>query len=54
MEDEAAVVDKYAKEKLNMMAHMDIKDDDRNYFPVHSQSPLSRKFYKAHNEDKDV
>merc|ERR1712155_257996 len=54
MEDKAAVVDKYEREKLNMTADVNIKDDDRNYFPVHSQSPLSKKFYKSHNEDKDV
>ena len=54
MEDKAAVVDKYAREKLDTMADVNIKDDDRNYFPVHSQSPLSKKFYKAHNKDKDV
>ena len=54
MEDKAAVVGKYAKEKLDMTADVNIKDDDRNYFPVHSQSPLSRKFCKACNEGKDV
>ena len=54
MEDKAAVVDKYAREKLDMTADVNIKDDDRNYFPVHSQSPLSRKFCKACNKDKDV
>ena len=54
MEDKAAVVDKYAREKLDMTADVNIKDDDRNYFPVHPQSPLSRKFCEACNEDEDV
>ena len=54
MEDKAAVVDKYAREKLDMTADVNIKDDDRNYFPVHPQSPLSRKFCEACNKDKDV
>ena len=35
MGDKAAVVDKYAREKLDMTADVDIKDDDRDYFPVH-------------------
>jgi len=35
MEDKAIVVDKYAREKLDMVADIDIKDDDRKYFPVH-------------------
>ena len=47
MEDKAAVVDKYAREKLDMTADVNIKDDDRNYFPVHSQYSLSRIFCKA-------
>ena len=54
MEDKAAVVDKYAREKLDMTADVNIKDNDRNYFPVHPQSPLSRKFCEACNEDEDV
>jgi hypothetical protein len=35
MEDKAIVVDKYSREKLDMVADIDIKDDDRDYFPVH-------------------
>ena len=46
LEDKAAVVDKYAREKLNMTANVNIKDDDRNYFPVHTQSPLSKRYVK--------
>ena len=30
MEEKAIVVDKYAREKLDMVANIDIKDDDRN------------------------
>ena len=54
LEDKAAVVDKYAREKLDMTADVNIKDDDRNYFPVHTQSPLSKKFCEVCNEDEDV
>ena len=54
MEDKAIVVDKYAKEKLDMVADIDIKDDDRNYFPVHPESPLSRKFCEVTNEAEDA
>ncbi len=44
MKDKAIVVDKNAREKLDMVAVIDIKDDDRNYFFIHPESPLSRKF----------
>ena len=43
LEDKASIVDKCAREKLDMTADVNIKDDDRNYFPVHTQSPLSSK-----------
>ncbi len=45
MEDKAIVVDKYARKKLDMVADIYIKDDNRNYFPIHTESPLSRKFF---------
>ena len=54
MEDKAIVVDKYAREKLDMVADIDIKDDDRNYFPVHPESPLSRKFCEVTDEAEDA
>ena len=54
MEDKAIVVEKYAREKLDMVANIDIKDDDRNYFPVHPESPLSRKFCEVIDEAEDA
>ena len=53
LEDKAAVVDKYAREKLDTTADANIKDDDRNYFPVHTQSPLSKTVCEVCNTDKD-
>ena len=32
--------------KLDMTADVNIKDDDKNYFPVHTQSPLSKSSVK--------
>ena len=46
LEDKAAVVDKYTREKLDMAADVNIKDDDRNYFTVDTQSPLSKSSVK--------
>ena len=54
IEDKAIVVDKYARENLDMIADIDIKDDDRNYFPIHPESPMSRKFCKVTNEAEDA
>ena len=48
------IVDKYARETLDLVADVDIKDDDRNYFPVHSKTPLYRKFCKVSDEAEDV
>ena len=42
MEDKGVVVDKYARETLDLYADVDVKDDDRNYFPVHPETPLSK------------
>ena len=53
-EDKADVMDKYARTQLNMTADLDIKDDDRNYFPPHPQSPLATKYCECTNEDEDV
>ena len=44
MRDKAEVVDKYAREKFDMTADIDIKDEDKSYFPVHMKSTLSNKF----------
>ena len=46
LEDKATALDKYAREKLDMTAYVNIKDDDKNYFPVHTQSPLSKNSVK--------
>ena len=54
LEDKATVLDKYAREKLDMKADVNIKDDDKNYFPVHTQSPLSKRFCEVWNEDEDA
>jgi hypothetical protein len=54
MEDKAIVVDKYAREKLDMVADINIKDYNRNYFPVHPESPLSRKFCEVTDEAEDA
>ena len=54
MEDKGVVVDTYARETLDLVADVDIKDDDRNYFPVHPETPLSRKFCEVSDEAEDV
>ena len=54
MKEKAAVVDKYAREHLDMIADINIKDDNRKYFPPHPQSPLARKFCEVTNENEDA
>ena len=54
MEDKGVVINKYARETLDLYADVDIKDDDRNYFPVHPETPLSKKFYEVTDEAEDV
>ena len=54
MEDKGVVVDTYARETLDLIADVDIKDNDRNYFPVHSETPLSRKFCEVIDEAEDA
>ena len=41
MEDKGVVVDKHAGEALDLVADVDIKDDDRNYFPAVSYTHLT-------------
>ena len=53
-EDKAEVMDDYARTHLDMTANVDIKDDDRKYFPPHPESPLANKFCEVKNEDEDV
>ena len=47
MEDKAAVVDNYAREHLDMTADIDIMDNDRKYYPLHPESPLSKSSVKS-------
>ena len=54
IEDKGVVINKYARETLDLYADVDIKDDDRNYFPVHPETPLSKKFYEVTDEAEDV
>ena len=54
MKDKTAVVGKYAREKLDMTADIDTKDDNKNYFPVHTKSPLSSKLCQVRNKDEGV
>ena len=54
MEDKGVVVDKYARETLDLYADVDVKDDDRNYFPVHPETPLSKKICEVTDEAEDV
>ena len=46
MEDKGVVANKYARETLDLYADVDVKDDDRNYFPVHPETPLSKKILR--------
>ena len=45
MEDKSIVVDNYAREKLDIDANIDIKDNNRDYFPIHTESPLTKRFF---------
>ena len=54
MEDRGVVVDKYARETLDLVADVDIKDYERNFFPVHLETTLSRKFCEVSDEAEDV
>ncbi len=51
MNDKARVVDKYAREDLVMTVDIDIKDGNKNYFPMHTKSPLSSKFCQVWDEN---
>lgn len=54
MEEKVAVVERYAKNNLDMTADVNIDDSDRNYHPNPSTSPLSKKFCQCTNEREDV
>ena len=53
-EEKASVVDHYAKTRLDMTADVNIKDDDRTYYPSPMISPLSKKFCEVVDEKKDL
>lgn len=53
MEDKAKVVNKYAIEKLDMTADVNIKDDDPNSYPPPT-SPLAKRYCETKNEAEDV
>ena len=54
MKEKATVIDRYAKQHLDMTADVDIFDSDPKYYPKHPTSPLSVKFCEVHNEDEDL
>ncbi len=43
-----------AGKKVDMFANIDIKDNNRNYIPMHPESPLSRKFCEVTDEAEDA
>jgi hypothetical protein len=52
-EDKAAVVDKYAREHLDMTKDVDIKNDKQRK-PEYQNSPLGKRYCKSPNQDEDV
>ena len=53
--EKTIVLEKYAKEHLDMTADVNIgNDEDRNYYPKHGESPLSTKYCACADEDEDV
>ncbi len=54
MKDKARFIDKYAREKPELTSDIDIKYDDKNYFPIHTKPPLSSKFCQVCDENEDV
>ena len=53
MKEKAAVVEKYATERLDMTADVSIMDDASHRLDPHV-SPLAKKFCECRNEDEDV
>jgi len=53
LEDRTAVIEKYAKEHLDMTADINIMDNDRSYYPPHPESPLTQKYCECTNEAED-
>ncbi len=52
-EDKAAVVNKYAREHLDMTADVDINNDKQRK-PEYQNSPLEKRYCKSPNQDEDV
>jgi hypothetical protein len=52
-EDKAAVVNKYAREHLDMTADVDINNDKQRK-PEYQNSPLGKRCCKSPNQDEDV
>jgi hypothetical protein len=52
-EDKAAVVNKYAREHLDMTADVDINDDKQRR-PEYQNSPLGKKYCKSPDQEEDV
>jgi hypothetical protein len=52
-EDKAAVVDKYAREHLDMTADVDINDDKQRK-PEYQKFPLGKRYCESPNQDEDV
>ena len=50
----ASVITHANREKLDMVANIDIRGDNRKYFPVHPESLLSRKFCEVTEETEDA
>ncbi len=52
-EDKAAVVNKYAREHLDMTADVDFNDDKQRR-PEYQNSPIGKKYCKSPDQEEDV
>ncbi len=52
-EDKAAVVDKYAQERLDMTANVNINDDKQRK-PEYQNSPLGKRYCKSPDQEENV
>jgi hypothetical protein len=52
-EDKAAVVDKYAREHLDMTADVNINDDKQRK-PEYQNSPLGKRYCESPDQEEDV
>ncbi len=53
VEDKAAVVNKYAREHLDMTANVNINDDKQRK-PEYHHSPLGKRYCQSPNQEEDV